>query len=29
MNKGVGREVAAEGFEVPALDSSTGGQDAK
>jgi hypothetical protein len=28
-NTGVGREVAAEGFEVPALDPSTKGQDAE
>jgi hypothetical protein len=28
-NNGMGREVVADGFEGPALDPSTGGQDAK
>ncbi len=28
-NNGLGREVAAEGFEGPALDPSTNGQDAE
>ena len=28
-NNGLGHEVAAEGFEGPALDPSTEGQDAK
>ncbi len=28
-NNGLGHKVAAEGFKGPALDSSTGGQDAE
>jgi hypothetical protein len=28
-DKGLGRKVAAEGFKVPALDPSIGGEDTK